>query len=76
MGHHPQPRLVDDVQEVLGINGESVSRRQHLLLVVLLETKIKKKKKYLLVEIYDNINDNVFPDSLVYMEKSNVASSA
>ncbi len=34
---HLQPRLVDDVQQVLGVHGERVSRGQHLLLVVLLQ---------------------------------------
>lgn len=34
---HLQPRLVDDVQQVLGVDGERVSRGQHLLLVVLLQ---------------------------------------
>lgn len=42
VGHYLEPRLVDDVQEVLGINGKSVSCRQHLLLVVLLQTEKHK----------------------------------
>lgn len=40
--HYLEPRLVDDVQEVLGVHGESVSCRQHLLLVVLLQTEKHK----------------------------------
>lgn len=36
--HHLEPRLVDNVQQVLSIDGKSVSCRQHLFLVVLLET--------------------------------------
>lgn len=41
--HHLEPWLVDDIKEVLGIDGKSVSRSQHLLLVVLLETEAKKE---------------------------------
>lgn len=37
VSQHLQPRLVDDVQQVLGVDGERVSRGQHLLLVVLLQ---------------------------------------
>lgn len=48
LGHHLKPGLVDDIQEVLGINSKSVSRRQHLLLVVLLETKTEQKYKHAL----------------------------
>lgn len=36
--HHLEPRLVDHVQQVLGVDGQGVSGRQHLPLVVLLET--------------------------------------
>lgn len=37
VSQHLQPRLVDDVQQVLGVDGERVGRGQHLLLVVLLQ---------------------------------------
>lgn len=37
VSQHLQPRLVDDVQQVLGVDGERVCRGQHLLLVVLLQ---------------------------------------
>ena len=35
--HHLEPRLVDHVQQVLGVDGEGVCGRQHLPLVVLLQ---------------------------------------
>lgn len=44
LGHHLEPGLVNDVQQVLGINGKSVSCRQHLFLVVLLEARSKNVK--------------------------------
>ena len=37
LGGDLQPGLVDDVQQVLGVDGERVGGRQHLLLVVLLQ---------------------------------------
>lgn len=40
--HHLEPRLVNDVQQVLGVDGERVSCRQHLLLVVLLEAETEE----------------------------------
>lgn len=40
--HHLEPWLVDDIKEVLGIDGESMSCGQHLFLVVLLETEAKQ----------------------------------
>lgn len=43
--HHLEPRLVDDVKEVLGVHCKSVSCSQHLLLVVLLETEAKQMQK-------------------------------
>lgn len=44
LGHHLESRLVDDIQQVLGVNSEGVRRRQHLFLVVLLETETERKE--------------------------------
>lgn len=49
--HHLEPRLVDDIKEVLGIDGESVSCGQHLLLVVLLETAAKETQRFCLAHV-------------------------
>lgn len=42
VGHHLEPRLVDDIQQVLGIDCKSMSCCQHLLLIVLLETRTEQ----------------------------------
>lgn len=42
VSHHLEPGLVDDVQQVLCVDGEGVSCRQHLLLVVLLEAETEE----------------------------------
>lgn len=47
VSHHLEPRLVDDIQQVLGVNGECVSRRQHLLLVVLLEAELEETPAFI-----------------------------
>lgn len=49
--HHLEPRLVDNVQQVLGIDGESVSCRQHLFLVVLLETGTEGTHALIIINI-------------------------
>lgn len=51
VSHHLEPRLVDDVQQVLGIDGESVSCRQHLFLVVLLETGTEETHALIIINI-------------------------
>lgn len=57
--HHLEPRLVNNIKEVLGIDCKSVSCGQHLLLVVLLETEAKQMQRFISRKIIFPTNDKI-----------------